>query len=262
MKLIMGDCLEGMKSLADGSVDLVLADLPYGTTDCEWDSIIPLEPLWKELRRVAKRSAAIVLTADQPFTTALIASNLKEFRYCWTWVKEMPTGFLNAKKMPLKNTEDVCVFYRELPTYNPQGVVSSPFNKHAKRGSTGGIYAKNGLRYDSDYIPEFVNYPKQTIRCGKDMPQVHPTQKPVFLMSYLIKTYTNEHETVLDVCMGSGSTGVACQATNRNFIGFERDPAYFELSKRRIGEAASPFDNFRPAQRPAAQRPARVRIER
>lgn len=259
MNLIKGDCMTAMRDIEDGSVDMVLADLPYGTTDCEWDSIIPLDPLWAELRRVTKRNAAIVLTADQPFTTALIGSNLKDFRYCWTWVKEMPTGFLNAKKMPLKNTEDVCVFYRELPTYNPQGVVASPFNKHAKRGSTGGIYAKNGLRYDSDYIPEYVNYPKQTIRCGKDMPQVHPTQKPIKLMAYLIKTYTNERDTVLDVCMGSGSTGVACAATNRNFIGIEMDPAFFELSKRRILEAKSPFDNFRPAER---QRPARIRIAR
>lgn len=279
--LFKGDCLECLSLIKDRCVDLVLVDLPYGTTNCEWDSVIPLEPLWKQLRRVAKPNAAIVMTCDQPFTTTLIHSNIKEFRYCWTWVKGYSTGFMNANKMPLKNTEDVAIFYRRLPTYNPQGIVATMASSKAqhgtksdiynddsksfdrehykapfgfgldpnlrKRGNVAGVYDNNGVS-GSEYKKEFVNYPRQTISLGKegnvDKP-VHPTQKPLALMSYFIKTYSNPGDTILDCAMGSGTTGIAALALDRNFIGIEKDSEYYGLAKKRIEAARSPFDKFR-----------------
>lgn len=259
-KLLNGDCLKLMAKLEPGSVDMVMADLPYGTTECAWDSIIPFDELWNMLRQVTKPGAAIVLTADQPFTSALIMSNIKEFRYCWTWVKEYTTGFMNANKMPLKNTEDVCVFYRQLPVYNPQGVKHHEIQKHVKRGAVnadysdrgGGTYNATGVAH-SEYKRSLAGYPKQTLSFGRDDKQHHPTQKPVALMAYLIRTYTNPGDVVLDPCMGSGSTGVACAMTDRKFIGMELDPAHFATAQKRVSGFAVPFASTK------RERVARVR---
>ena len=230
--LRQGDCLEAMKSIPDGSIDLVLTDPPYGTTSCKWDSIIPLEQMWEQLKRIIKPNGAIVMTASQPFTTVLAHSNLKYFRYEWIWLKSNSTGFQLAKKMPLKKHENILVFYNKLPTYNPQGL--RLYGKRNRRGSVGnGGHLANEC---NDYIQEFTNYPTQTIKFDYDKDKIHPTQKPVALMEYLVKTYTNEGDTVLDFTMGSGSTGVACVNTNRNFIGIELDEKYFEIAKKRIKE--------------------------
>lgn len=229
--LMLGDCLERMKEIPDGSVDAIICDPPYQMTACKWDSIIPLEPMWAELKRVIKPNGAIVMTASQPFTTTLIASNMKMFRYCWVWEKEQGVNFLLAKKQPMKVHEDVCVFYRKQPAYNPQMTAGKPYTS-GKGGSgevTGSvtkIQTQNGG----------TRYPR-SIQAVKRETGLHPTQKPVALMEYLIKTYTNEGETVLDFAFGSGSTGVACVNTNRDFIGIEMNQGYFDIAKQRI-EAA------------------------
>jgi DNA modification methylase len=230
IKLIQGDCLEKMQDIPDGSVDLILCDLPYGTTACKWDSVIPFEPLWEQYRRVAKRNAAIVLTASQPFTTALIASNMREFRYTWVWEKEQGVNFLLAKKQPMKVHEDVCVFYRMQPVYNPQMTAGKPYTSgKGDSGEVTGSVTKIQTQNDG------TRYPR-SIQAVKRETGLHPTQKPVALMEYLIRTYTNEGETVLDNCMGSGTTGVACVNTNRNFIGIELDEGYFKIAQDRINQ--------------------------
>jgi site-specific DNA-methyltransferase (adenine-specific) len=238
MKLMMGDCLERMKEIPDGSVDMVLADPPYGTTACKWDSIIPLEPMWKQLKRVIKPNGAIVMTASQPFTTTLISSNMKMFKYCWVWEKSNPSNIVNAKRMVMKWHEDVCVFYSKQPTYNPQKTKGRPNHStgiaNGKR-SNQSVHNPNLLKVD-DYSG--VKHPKSIVKVSN--PRIkgqHPTQKPVALMEYLIKTYTNEGETVLDFTMGSGTTGVACANLNRKFIGIELDDIYFEIAKERIEKA-------------------------
>ena len=231
INLMQGDCLDRMKEIPDGSVDMVLTDPPYGTTACKWDSIIPLEPMWEQLKRIIKPRGAIVMTASQPFTSILGASNIEWLRYSWVWRKSAATGHLNAKKMPMKNHEDVMVFYAKQPTYNPQGLVD--FGKVVRRGNNGGCYGVSGKQN----LQEKTGYPRTVQEFKSEGKTVHPTQKPVALMEYLIKTYTNEGETVLDFTMGSGSTGVACVNTNRNFIGIELDPDYFEIAKKRIHEA-------------------------
>ena len=227
-ELYHGDCLEVMAGLPDGSVDMILCDLPYGTTACKWDTVIPFEPLWAQYRRIAKRNAAIVLTASQPFTSALGASNLEDLRYSWVWQKENATGHLNAKRMPMKLTEDVLVFYAEQPTYNPQG--TRPCNKVVRKGGNGLCYGASG----NELLQTVENYPRNIIIEARDPSKVHPTQKPVALMEYLIRTYTNSGETVLDNTMGSGTTGVACMNTGRRFIGIERDETYFNIARSRI----------------------------
>jgi DNA modification methylase len=239
--LINGDCLDLLETIEAGSVDAIIADLPYGTTACKWDAVIPFEPMWREFRRVTKPNAAIVLTASQPFTSALGASNIAALRYSWVWRKSRPTGQMNAKRMPLKDAEDVLVFYRAAPTYNPQGTRSHGVTQ---RNTAGRIkrssVANNGGQLSAPaYLQEATNYPRQVL----DFPSVHnvgafhPTQKPVDLMEYLIRTYTNEGEVVLDPTMGSGTTGVACVNTGRRFIGIERDADYFAIAQRRIAEA-------------------------
>ena len=239
MKLIMGDCLEVMKDIPDGSVDMVLADPPYGTTACKWDSIIPLEPMWEQLNRVIKPDGAIVIFGSEPFSSILRMSDIKNYKYDWVWEKN-PVGFLNAKKMPLKSIENILCFYKTLPTYNPQGLVSVEkkikTNGKSKEFKTGkGLATHNGGRLTGTYTTEHTNYPRQVLSFNKsNSKSVHPTQKPVALMEYLIKTYTNEGETVLDFAMGSGTTGVACKNLNRNFIGIELDKDYFEMAKKRI----------------------------
>lgn len=229
MKLMHGDCLDRMNDIPDGSVDMVLTDPPYGTTACKWDSVIPFEPMWAQLKRVTKKNGAIVMTASQPFTSALGASNISWLRYSWVWKKSSATGHLNARRMPMSNFEDILVFCRSQPTYNPQGLV--PFGKITRRGNNGGCYGASGKKN----LQEFTNYPRRVLDVPSEGKTVHPTQKPVALMEYLIKTYTNEGETVLDFTMGSGTTGVAAKNLNRKFIGIELDPDYYSISCKRMG---------------------------
>lgn len=230
--LLQGDCLDLMRGIPDGSVDMVLCDLPYGTTRNSWDTVIPFESLWEEYNRICKENAAIVLHGQEPFTSSLIQSNLKNFRYKMVWAKKQCSGFLNAKKQPLRNCEDIVVFYRKQCTYNPQMRKGKPQLK-----STGGRTSNYGK---FTYMPHISEYYYPTTLIEFPLPRFkggHPTQKPVPLLEYLIKTYTNVGEIVLDNCMGSGSTGVACVNTGRNFIGMELDPGYFEMAKKRIEEA-------------------------
>ena len=227
-----GDCLELMREIPDKSVDMILCDLPYGTTKNKWDSVIPLNKLWKSYERIIKDNGAIVLFSQMPFSAELVHSNLKLFKYEWIWQKDNGTGFLNAKKMPLKIHENILVFYKKLPLYNPQMRTGfKPYKCKQGRHST------NYGAYEQGHITESngERYPIDIIKFKKDS-GLHPTQKPVELLEYLIKTYTNENETVLDNCMGSGSTGVACVNTNRNFIGYELDEKYFEIAEKRINE--------------------------
>lgn len=237
--LLLGDCLERMGEIPSGSVDMIMADLPYGTTACKWDSVIPFESLWAHYRRVTKPNAAIVLTADQPFTSALVMSNPHEYRHRWAWDKvNRITGFLDAKRKPLRVAEDVLVFCKSgAMTYNPQMWQGEPYT--AISGGNAKTYSGHAraVRDCSDGM----RYPQNIIRIKADNRgaegRVHPTQKPVALMEYLIRTYTNPGETVLDNTMGSGTTGVACVNTGRRFIGIERDPGYFEIAERRIADA-------------------------
>ena len=229
--LRQGDCLEVMKDIPDGSVDMILCDLPYGTTKCKWDVIIPFEPLWEQYERIIKDTGAIVLFGSQPFTTALNNSNMKLYRYEWIWIKNNSTGFQLANKRPMKKHENISVFYNKQPTYNPQGL--QPYGKVNKRGSMGDNWDEMS---SNQYIQKYTNYPTLLLEFSHDKEKLHPTQKSIALLEYLIKTYTNEGETVLDNCMGSGSTGVACINTNRNFIGIELDPEYFKIAEKRINE--------------------------
>ena len=233
MKLLHGDCLELMGEIPDGSVDMVLCDLPYGTTQNKWDSVIPFEPLWAHYKRICK--GAIVLTATQPFTSALVASNSRDFRYEMVWEKSSVTGHLNAHRRPMRTHEDVLVFSDFSPPYYPQGL--QPYGETQKRGNNGTNFGKSG----TENYQAFTNYPRSIIRIANDSKPVHPTQKPVALMEYLIRTYTNEGETVLDNCMGSGTTGVACINTGRDFIGIEQDDKYFAIAKQRIESAQLPL---------------------
>ena len=233
--LRLGDCLEVMKNIPDKSIDMILCDLPYGTTQNKWDSIIPLELLWEQYKRIIKDNGAIVLFAQTPFDKLLGASNLKMLKYEWIWEKQQGTGFLNAKKMPLKKLENILVFYKKLPTYNPQMIGNEiRIIKRNKDGKTTDNYGKFTYDEQSTYVGR---YPTSILSFDRDKNKLHPTQKPVALLEYLIKTYTNEEEIVLDNTMGSGSTGVACMNTNRKFIGIELDEKYFEIAKKRIEEA-------------------------
>lgn len=233
--LKLGDCLELLPELPDKSVDLILCDLPYGTTQNKWDSVIPLPQLWKEYKRISR--GAIVLTAQTPFDKVLGVSNLEMLRYEWIWEKTAATGFLNAKKSPLKAHENILVFYDKAPTYNPE-MKSGATIKRVKVS-----YAPNGPNYGKTTgmrkpYESTQRYPRSVLRFAKDnrLLKYHPTQKPVSMLEYLIRTYTNEGDTVLDNCMGSGSTGVAARNTRRNFIGFEKDPLYFAVATCRILE--------------------------
>ena len=241
MELYKGDCLVEMKQIPDGSVDMVMCDPPYGTTACKWDSIIPLEPMWEQLKRVIKPNGAIVMTASQPFTTTLIASNMKMFKYELIWNKEKGTAPGVAKVRPMPAHESIIIFAEsKISTYNPQWLQGKPYVD--KRTSTKLRDQDNGHKHGYKGIFESVSdgrrYPISVINILKTSVRgQHPTQKPVALMEYLIKTYTNEGETVLDFTMGSGTTGVACQNLNRNFIGIEKDDKYFQIAKDRIQAA-------------------------
>lgn len=230
--LRLGDCLDLMTDIADQSVDMILADLPYAVTRNSWDEIIPLEPLWDHYRRIAKENAAIVLTSQQPFSSSLVASNPSMFRYSLVWQKTMPTGFLNANRMPLRSHEDIMVFYRRLPTYNPQKTQGhKPYRTQTgKRTSNYGHYTQ------TESVSSGQRHPTSILKFNHER-GLHPTQKPVALMEYLIRTYSDEGQTVLDNTMGSGTTGVAAMRSGRHFIGMERDPDYMQIALDRISDA-------------------------
>jgi site-specific DNA-methyltransferase (adenine-specific) len=231
-ELYQGDCLEVMDKLIEEEVkvDAIIADIPYGTTQNKWDSVIPLDEMWKRLNKLIKNNTPIVLFAQTPFDKRLGNSNLEMLKYEWIWRKNKPTGHLNSKKMPLKEHENILVFYKKLPTYNPQGLIKKEIPTIRKRQYNGSNYGDS----DKDAIQEYYNYPKSILDFNSVTENVHPTQKPVALLEYLVKTYTNKGDLVLDFTMGSGSTGVACKHTNRKFIGIELDEKYFEIAKNRI----------------------------
>jgi len=262
IELIQGDCLEIMPSIPDKSIDMVFCDLPYGTTKCKWDVVIPLEPLWEQYKRVIKENGVIVLFGSEPFSSALRLSNLSAYRYDWYWQKDKAANFLFGNKMPLKVIEVISVFYSSQPTYNPQKEINpkgvskrhlspnpSKISKNVKEvmGNSwketemGETQNYHGKHYEADKL-----LPKQLVYFSREQRgKLHPTQKPVALAEYLIKTYTNEDETVLDNCMGSGTTGVACKNLDRNFIGIELNPfigielnpEYFKIAEKRISES-------------------------
>lgn len=247
MTLYEGDCLEIMPTLPDKSIDMILCDLPYGTTACKWDTVIPFEPLWKEYKRLTKDNGAIVLTASQPFTTNLIASNMDDFKYCSVWKKTRGSGFINAKNKPISIHEDIVIFSQGTTancsnrrmTYNPQGIVYAPYHKKRLKPMTAKEGGFLGTRpsHVSEYDVEFINYPTSVIEVpNPNGGLTHPTQKPVALFEYLIKTYTNEGDTVLDNCAGSGTTGIACLNTNRRYILIEKDAGYCEIIRKRLAE--------------------------
>ena len=231
IKLLQGDCLELMQSIPDGSVDMILCDLPYGITKCKWDSVIPFDALWEQYNRVIKDNGAIVLFAQGVFTHKLAMSNIAHYKYEWIWRKSFATGFLNSKRMPLRAHENILVFYKKPPTYNPQFTQGKPYK--TKNGALSPVYDENFASVET--VSDGRRYPIDVLDF-KIEKGLHPTQKPVALLEYLIKTYTNEGETVLDNCMGSGSTGIACKRLNRNFIGIELDKTYFDIAQNRINK--------------------------
>ena len=236
-----GDCLELMKTIDDKSVDMILCDLPYGVTNCKWDTVIPFEPLWEQYNRIIKDNGAIVLFGSEPFASKLRLSNLKMYKYDWVWVKNKGTNIGNSHKQPLRKSENICVFYKKQPFYVYKGEKlekpyshTLPIHNGSGNSTLGGCnnLTENGERIYNTYTRKckhnILSFPIQT------KGNLHPTQKPVALLEYLIKTYTNEGETVLDNCMGSGTTGVACKNLNRGFIGIEKDDNYFNIAKNRI----------------------------
>jgi len=235
-KIYCMDCLEGMKQIPDKSIDLVLTDPPYGSSYCKWDNIIPFKDMWCQLNRIIKSNGSIILFSSQPFTTHLISSNIKDFRYCLVWNKIRSAGFLNANKMPLKQHEDICVFYKKQPTYNPQKYKDKPYNKTKYNGNklnknVIGSYISKSLKNVGDRFPKSIltfsqNWSRQQ--------QLHPTQKPVDLMAYLIKMYSNNNDVILDFTIGSGTTAVACKHLGRNFIGFELCQEYVDIANKRL----------------------------
>jgi len=234
--LWLGDCFDLMKRIPDGSVDMVLADLPYGTTCNKWDSILPLDQLWAEYWRIAKPNTAIVLTAAQPFTSALVMSQPNRFKYDWSWGKSAATGHLNAKRQPMRNHEDILIF--GTPLYRPQGL--ELHGKVTRRGSNGTNFGESG----KENFQEFTNYPRTRIEFPHEGRSIHPTQKPVALFEYLIKTYTDEAMTVLDNTAGSGTTAIAAINTSRKWICIERDPEYYAKAKDRIDNHAKREELF------------------
>jgi site-specific DNA-methyltransferase (adenine-specific) len=231
------DCLEGMKSIPENSVDMILTDLPYGVTECEWDNIIPFAPLWEQYNRIAKENAAIVLFAVQPFTTKLIHSNLKNFRYCWYWKKNNVTGAPFAKVQPMRCIEDICVFYKKKPTYNPQGLkkLEKPKIREKDKADKERVYK---IRTTKQHVQKYTNYPVHLLQFSNEAVsnknRLHPTQKPLALCEYLIKTYTNENDVVFDSCAGSGTTLVAAKKNGRQYIGFESAEKYYNTAVERL----------------------------
>ena len=237
--LKQGDCLELMNDIPDCSVDMVLTDPPYGTTQCKWDAVIPFKPMWQQIKRIIKPNGAICLFGSEPFSSTLRISGLQQYKYDWVWQKTSPTGFLNAKKQPLRNIENISVFYFHRPKYNPQKTfgherkVSKAIHKsNCRKSEIYGGYNLTGYDSTERYPTQLLTFKTDKQRCA-----LHPTQKPVALLEYLIKTYTDEEDVVLDFTMGSGSTGVACVNTNRNFIGIELAQPYFNIAEQRIKKA-------------------------
>ena len=237
-ELYNGDCLEIMKGIHDKSVDMILCDLPYGKTKNKWDTVMPFDKLWEQYNRIIKDSGAIVLFAQDKFTAKLMVSNEKLHRYNLIWEKDRPSGFLNSKRMPLRSHEDICVFYKKLPIYNP--IMWEGKECHSIGKANGELTCKNNNNYGNFARVERegnLKYPRSVLNFNRPHPPIHPTQKPVDLCEWLIKTYTNEDMIVLDNCMGSGTTGVACMNTSRKFIGIELDDTYFAIAKNRIEES-------------------------
>ena len=232
--LMLGDCLERMKEIPDGSVDLVLCDPPYGTTACKWDSIIDLDLMWSEINRILKKGKAAVFTSAQPFTTSLINSNINNFKYSWVWKKNRATNFPNAKRRPLTSHEDIPIFINGKLFYNPQKTKGHPPTNSAKGASQGTIYHGDNVRNYAGGNTERFPLTVLEFKCERGL---HPTQKPVELGEYFIKTYTEIGDVVLDFCKGSGTFGVSAKNTKRRFIGIEKDPQYFEVGKNRISNA-------------------------
>ena len=243
MKLILGDCLKKMKTIKIKSIDLILTDPPYGTTQCKWDSIIPFELMWKELKRIIKDNGCIALFGTEPFSSHLRLSNLDWFKYDWIWNKKKPSNVFLVKKQPLKNIELISIFYNKQPTYNPQPTLKSTGKGFSQKNHN--LFHKDNTKGVAKVIDNRnttnIGYPKVLLEhikvlnnLSKDRAGLHPTQKPIELCEYLIKTYTNENHTVLDFTMGSGSTGVAAKNLSRNFIGIELDPSYFKIAESRI----------------------------
>lgn len=237
-----GDCLELMKEIPDKSIDMILCDLPYGTTKNKWDSVLPFDKMWEQYDRIIKENGCIALFADGMFMSDLMQSNKKLWRYNLVWDKELISGFLNANRMPLRSHEEICIFYKKLPTYNPQFTEGEPLHGMGTKFSQEKNKNNNYGNFDSCNNPsakrtgDTKKYPKSIVKFPRPAScvMIHPTQKPVELLEWLIKTYTNENDLVLDNCMGSGSTGVACINTNRNFIGYELDEHYFQIAKERL----------------------------
>lgn len=234
-KVYNEDCLVGMQNIDTESIDMILCDLPYGTTACKWDTIIPFEKLWEQYKRIIKKNGAIVLTGSQPFTSLLICSNLEMFRYEWIWQKSVATLFQHCNRMPMKKHENILVFYKKAPIYNPQFDICLPYTKKANKNirKISGFYNKPIIA--TDIINKETKHPTSLLSFDNgNQNRLHPTQKPVALFEYLIKTYTNEGDLVLDNCLGSGTTAIAAMNTNRNFIGFELDKDYFKICEDRI----------------------------
>jgi len=232
-KVIQGDCLEVMKDIPDKSIDMILCDLPYGTTACKWDTIIPFEPLWEQYKRIIKDNGAIVLTASQPFTSALVMSNLGMFKYEIVWEKDKPSDFATAKYRTMKYHENILIFSKGKETYNPQMTKGEPNHSvgmgvRKKKNESGANTKIVSNKTDG------IKHPKSVLKINRESKPIHPTQKPVALFEYLIKTYTNEGDLVLDNCAGSGTTGVACKNLNRNYILIEKEPAYIEIINKRL----------------------------
>ena len=230
-KLIHGDCLIELPKIFDKKIDLILTDPPYGTTQCKWDNLIPFEPMWKELKRIIKDNGCIALFGTEPFSSSLRMSNIKDFKYDWYWNKKIITGFLNSKRQPLRCIEIISIFYKNRHNYFPV-MTKGKFRKKGGLHESSECYGD----YKPIYTESDTYFPKHYIEFSNanQKNKVHPTQKPVALLEYLIKTYTNENDTVLDFTMGSGSTGVACKNLNRNFIGIEKDENYYNIAKQRI----------------------------
>ena len=243
-KIYCMDCLEGMKYIDDKSIDMILCDLPYGTTQNKWDTVIPLNALWEQYERIIKDNGMICLTATQPFATQLINSNEKLFRYDLIWDKKLPTGFLNAKRQPLRRHELILCFYKKMPVYNPIMRKGKQRSKGGKLYSLSDCYGTINQPKEKEIYDEY--YPTSIIEIGNanQKGKIHPTQKPVELFEWLIKTYTNENEVVLDNCMGSGTTAIACINTNRNYIGFELSPEYCDIAEKRIAAHAAQLRLF------------------
>jgi site-specific DNA-methyltransferase (adenine-specific) len=239
-KIYQGDCLELMPIIPDKTIDMILCDLPYGITDCKWDNIINIELMWKEYTRIIKDRGAIVLTSSQPFTSMLVMSNLSLFKYEWIWKKTKASNFQLAKYNPMKIHENVLVFYKKTPIFNQQNLVTGNFYNSRK----GGKQMTHLAHFNPEYVSKGKNYNKSILEFNSVHKPFHPTQKPVALFEYLIKTYTNENDLVLDNCIGSGTTAIACINTNRHFIGIEKEQKYVDIANKRIKETPIPLEKF------------------